>query len=252
MTAAVSQDNYRLDIAAVVAAVVIAAALFAALWVINRAMGGMDEAKTLLHILFPIAAIPVYNSLATKLRTRSDSVDAVQSASHGYRSLFSSAFIVSLVVIVLFEAMSFLAGFTARVVVVQLYNGPNVPAMGFIAQAIGIFVTFPVIVVTCVVAGWLLARVRVTRPFRFAAYFAVSLFVLSLADAIVTVTDEEMRVIFQLNGTGDIIRHVAVATLARPLILSAALLLGFFIKYVWSSIFGGDQSSRQTAPAVAA
>jgi hypothetical protein len=241
MPQAISQDNDKLDSASLIAAIIIVVLLFLILWTVNKTLGGMEEAKTLLHILIPIAAIPAFNSISGSLRSKSSRIASQDS--HTYRNLFSSAFTISLLIMFLFELMSFLAALAAGVALAGLNITNNTQALGVTVQAIGLFVNLPLIFLCCVTLGWLLGQVRVQRPFRFAAYFTASLAILSLADALYSVFNEDARTLLAMEDTSGIASYMIIAVVVRPAFLAIALLLGFFLKYLWRSLFGGNPLS---------
>lgn len=235
-------ESYKFDSAAVFAAVIIVGGLLFAFWVIKHVFGGADEAQQVLHFLLPITSVPLYNELCVRFRGKK-AAEHAETYGPGYRNLFSSAFMVALVALFLLEFISFLAGASAGYIVASMFNERNVQALNIVITAISFFVVLPVLFLFCAAAGWLLGRSRVKQPFRFAGLFFGCLVVLNAVDAIVTLSSEESKELLQLQSSASIAGYVTAATLLRPAIFSIGLLSGFFLKYVWTSIFG----ERETA-----
>jgi hypothetical protein len=234
-----NSNSPSIDTAAFLSAVIVVVLLLAALWVVNHLLGSLEEVKKTAEILLPVAAIPGFNVLSNLFRKRKVAQTGETPALS--QNLFSSAFIIALIIIFLFQLMSFLGGVAAGAITAQYPQadvGKNTQMVGFIIQMIGLFVNTPIVLLFCGTAGWMLAGARVSRPVRFSLYFFLSAAVLSLFDMALIVFDAGTREMFDVNGNAQIVGFVLGAVLLRPFILSLALLLGYFLRRGWLGISG--------------
>jgi hypothetical protein len=242
MSDAAAHDSFKVDTASFISAVLIMGLLVGSFWLVNQLSGGMEEAKEIFKILVPAAAIPVFNGFCNFFRSKGS---AAGQNPLGYRSLFYSAFTISLVVTLIFEVMSFLSGFASGVIVAALELTSNPKALGSILMFLGWTVVLPVTVICCAVAGWFLSGVRVRRPWKFTLYFFLSVLLISAADLWVAVSDASTRQQFDINDGTNLAAFIVGGTLSRAVLLSIGLLLGFFLRYLWRSIFGGEGAAPQ-------
>jgi hypothetical protein len=72
----------------------------------------------------------------------------------------------------------------------------NMQKVGSVAQIIALLINLPILLLFCGGAGWMLARIRVSRPFRFSLYFFVSAAILSLLDVAMLALNQDVRQMF--------------------------------------------------------
>jgi hypothetical protein len=233
-----ASNSTTIDTPSFFAACIIVVLLLAALWVFNHLLGSMEEVKKTAEILLPVAAIPGYNAVSNFIRKWKTAPAGGVPADES-QNLFSPAFVIALILIFLFEFLSFLSGVAGGMIIAQ--NPPadaakSAQAVGSAIQIIGFLVTTPVMLLFCGTAGWMLARSRVPRPLRFSLYFFVSAAVLSTFDIALVVLDSGTQQMFGLKGTAEIVGFTLGALLVRPFFLSLALLTGFYLRMGWRAI----------------